>query len=57
MPYYDFPFDAAHPFILPLQANVRDSIVKKAGELTAKVIHGDSVYLFRYKCGWHPDSL
>ena len=57
MPDNKFPFNAAHAFILPLKANVGDSVVKKAGELTAKVIHGDSVCSFRYKCGWHPDSL
>lgn len=52
-----FPFDAARPFSLPLLTNVGDSIVKKAGELTAKVTHGDSVHIFRYKCAWHPDVL
>ena len=57
MLYNDFPFSAAHPFILPLQATVGDSVIKKTGELSAKVIHGDSAQLFRYKCDWHPDSL
>lgn len=56
-PDNDFPFDAAHPFILPLQANVGDSVIKKIGELTAKVIHGDSVHVFRYKCAWHSTIL
>jgi hypothetical protein len=52
-----FPYDAARPFSLPLQANVGDSVIKKSGELTAKVIYGDSAHIFRYKCAWHPDVL
>ena len=48
-----FPYEKALPYSLALQARAGNILSKKNGALTAKLMQGDSIYEFQYKCPFH----